>query len=70
MYKWTHVHSRARIFILDLSTRCVPQVRDPSAPPLASLPKSYKQPIALIGCGPASISAGTYLARLGYQARL
>eukprot|EP00471_Norrisiella_sphaerica_P012853 CAMPEP_0184502946 /NCGR_PEP_ID=MMETSP0113_2-20130426/51579_1 /TAXON_ID=91329 /ORGANISM="Norrisiella sphaerica, Strain BC52" /LENGTH=979 /DNA_ID=CAMNT_0026892321 /DNA_START=73 /DNA_END=3009 /DNA_ORIENTATION=- len=44
----------------------IPQIRDPSLPPIASLPKSYKAKIALVGCGPASISCGTYLARLGY----
>jgi dihydropyrimidine dehydrogenase (NADP+) len=27
---------------------------------------AYKSPIALFGCGPASISCATYLARLGY----
>mmetsp|Transcript_20053 Transcript_20053/g.32608 ORF Transcript_20053/g.32608 Transcript_20053/m.32608 type:complete len:1074 (-) Transcript_20053:234-3455(-) len=44
----------------------IPQIRDPSLPPVESLPKSYKAKIALVGCGPASISCGTYLARLGY----
>uniref|UniRef100_A0AC35UG89 Dihydropyrimidine dehydrogenase [NADP(+)] n=1 Tax=Rhabditophanes sp. KR3021 TaxID=114890 RepID=A0AC35UG89_9BILA len=28
--------------------------------------ESHNQPIALVGCGPASISCSTYLARLGY----
>ena len=27
---------------------------------------SHNSPIALLGCGPASISCGTFLARLGY----
>lgn len=47
----------------------VPQIRDPSLPPLESLPPSYKAKIALIGCGAASISCGTFLGRLGYQVR-
>eukprot|EP01114_Cavostelium_apophysatum_P020682 TRINITY_DN699_c0_g1_i7.p1 TRINITY_DN699_c0_g1~~TRINITY_DN699_c0_g1_i7.p1 ORF type:complete len:1025 (+),score=308.73 TRINITY_DN699_c0_g1_i7:174-3248(+) len=45
----------------------VKQIRDPSATPLENLPPSYKAKIALIGCGPASISCATFLARLGYQ---
>jgi dihydropyrimidine dehydrogenase (NADP+) len=45
----------------------VPQVRDPSLPPFDQLPDSYKAKIALVGCGPASISCATFLARLGYQ---
>lgn len=45
----------------------VPQIRDPTLPPLDELPESYKAKVALIGCGPASISCATYLARLGYQ---
>lgn len=43
----------------------VPQIRDPALP--KNLPKSYQTPIALIGCGPASISCATFLARLGYD---
>jgi len=43
----------------------VKQIRDPSLP--KNLPKSYDEKIALIGCGPASISCATYLARLGYK---
>jgi dihydropyrimidine dehydrogenase (NADP+) len=31
------------------------------------LPDSYKSKVALLGCGPASISCGTFLARLGYS---
>lgn len=44
----------------------IPQIRDPSLPPLDQLPESYQEKIALIGCGPASISCATFLARLGY----
>lgn len=44
----------------------IPQVRDPSLVPLAELPKAYQCKIALIGCGPASISCASFLARLGY----
>eukprot|EP00761_Pharyngomonas_kirbyi_P003127 gb/GECH01003131.1/.p1 GENE.gb/GECH01003131.1/~~gb/GECH01003131.1/.p1 ORF type:complete len:1040 (+),score=276.95 gb/GECH01003131.1/:1-3120(+) len=44
----------------------VPQIRDPEATPVDQLPASYKTKIALVGCGPASISAATFLARLGY----
>jgi dihydropyrimidine dehydrogenase (NADP+) len=43
----------------------VKQIRDPNMP--KELPESYKTKIALIGCGPASISCATYLARLGYS---
>lgn len=46
---------------------CIPQIRDPSLPPLSEMPDSYKIKIALIGCGPASISCATFLARLGYS---
>ena len=45
----------------------IPQIRDPSLTPLDKLPESYKSKIALIGCGPASISCATFLGRLGYQ---
>lgn len=45
----------------------VPQIRDPSAPPLDALPDSFKAKIALVGAGPASISCATFLARLGYS---
>lgn len=45
----------------------LPQIRDPSLPPLEELPDSYRAKVALIGCGPASISCATFLARLGYQ---
>ena len=45
----------------------IPQIRDPSLGPLDDLPDSYRAKVALIGCGPASISCATFLARLGYQ---
>lgn len=45
----------------------IPQIRDPSLPPIDQLPDSYKSKIAFIGCGPASISCATFLARLGYS---
>ena len=45
----------------------VPQIRDPSLPSLDELPESYGAKVALIGCGPASISCATFLARLGYK---
>ena len=45
----------------------LPQIRDPSLPPLSDLPESYQAKVALIGCGPASISCATFLARMGYQ---
>ncbi|ESO92596.1 hypothetical protein LOTGIDRAFT_233044 [Lottia gigantea] len=45
----------------------VPQIRDPSLPAIDKLPATYKSKIALLGCGPASISCATFLARLGYS---
>ncbi|XP_060605303.1 dihydropyrimidine dehydrogenase [NADP(+)]-like [Ruditapes philippinarum] len=45
----------------------IPQIRDPSLPPESDMPDSYKAKVALIGCGPASISCATFLARLGYS---
>ena len=45
----------------------IPQVRDPSLPPLDQLPEIYRAKVALLGCGPASISCATFLARLGYS---
>ena len=45
----------------------VSQVRDPSLVPLDRLPSSYKAKIAIVGCGPSSISCATFLGRLGYQ---
>ena len=44
----------------------IPQIRDPSLVPITDLPSSYHVKIALFGCGPASISCATFLARLGY----
>lgn len=45
----------------------IPQIRDPSLPAINELPPSFQSKIALIGCGPASISCATFLGRLGYQ---
>lgn len=45
----------------------IPQIRDPGLPALGDLPESYQAKIALFGCGPASISCATFLARLGYS---
>ncbi|XP_057298871.1 dihydropyrimidine dehydrogenase [NADP(+)]-like [Hydractinia symbiolongicarpus] len=45
----------------------IPQIRDPNLTPIDQLPESYKAKIALLGCGPASISCATFLARLGYS---
>lgn len=44
----------------------VAQTRDPNGIPLSELLSSYQAPIVLVGCGPASISCATFLARLGY----
>ncbi|XP_076813425.1 dihydropyrimidine dehydrogenase [NADP(+)]-like [Clavelina lepadiformis] len=44
----------------------LPQIRDPSLPSLDELPTTYGAKVALFGCGPASISCATFLARLGY----
>ncbi|XP_065566946.1 dihydropyrimidine dehydrogenase [NADP(+)]-like isoform X2 [Artemia franciscana] len=43
----------------------IPQIRPPDLPEV--MPPSYSSKIALIGCGPASISCATFLARLGYS---
>lgn len=45
----------------------VPQIRNPDLPPTDQMPESYHSKIALIGCGPASISCASFLARLGYD---
>ncbi|KAJ3595528.1 hypothetical protein NHX12_004831 [Muraenolepis orangiensis] len=45
----------------------IPQIRNPELPPANEMPDSYNVPIALIGCGPASISCASFLARLGYS---
>jgi len=42
----------------------IPQIRPPHIP--KDLPESYQAKIALIGCGPASVSCATFLGRLGY----
>ncbi len=44
----------------------IKQIHDPALN-RAALPPSYAAKIALIGCGPASISCATFLARLGYS---
>jgi dihydropyrimidine dehydrogenase (NADP+) len=43
----------------------IPQVLSPDLP--KDLGSSYQTKIALLGCGPASISCATFLARLGYS---
>ena len=43
----------------------IPQIRDPNEDG-KTLNEKYSSRIALIGCGPASISCATFLARLGY----
>ncbi|CAG7836839.1 unnamed protein product [Allacma fusca] len=43
----------------------IPQILPPDTP--SELPASYSSKVALIGCGPASISCATFLARLGYK---
>lgn len=45
----------------------IPQIRNPSLPPLFKMPEAYQVKVALIGAGPASISCASYLARLGYS---
>ena len=45
----------------------VSQIRDPDLPNALQLGESYHQKIALLGCGPASMSCATFLARLGYN---
>lgn len=44
----------------------VKQIRDPNLD-FKNLNKAYQKKIAIIGCGPASISCATYLARMGYS---
>ncbi|XP_064477285.1 dihydropyrimidine dehydrogenase [NADP(+)]-like [Ornithodoros turicata] len=44
----------------------IQQIRPPSLPLMDQLPDSYHAKIALVGCGPASMSCATFLARLGY----
>ena len=45
----------------------ISQIRDPNLPSKEQLPESFGAKIALVGCGPASISCATFLARLGYH---
>ncbi|XP_077579863.1 dihydropyrimidine dehydrogenase [NADP(+)] isoform X2 [Stigmatopora nigra] len=45
----------------------IPQIRNPELPPHDEMPESYHAPIALIGCGPASVSCASFLGRLGYD---
>ncbi|KAG1969356.1 dihydropyrimidine dehydrogenase [NADP(+)], partial [Pimephales promelas] len=45
----------------------IPQIRNPELPPAEEMAESYHTRIALIGCGPASISCASFLARLGYD---
>uniref|UniRef100_A0A8C2ETI0 Dihydropyrimidine dehydrogenase [NADP(+)] n=1 Tax=Cyprinus carpio TaxID=7962 RepID=A0A8C2ETI0_CYPCA len=45
----------------------IPQIRNPELPPAHEMPESFHTRIALIGCGPASISCASFLARLGYD---
>ncbi|NP_998058.1 dihydropyrimidine dehydrogenase [NADP(+)] [Danio rerio] len=45
----------------------IPQIRNPELPTADNMPKSFHTRIALIGCGPASISCASFLARLGYD---
>ena len=44
----------------------IPAIRDPRDDE-TKLNEKYSSKIALIGCGPASISCATFLARLGYK---
>lgn len=45
----------------------IAQIRSPDLPPACKMPESYHAPLALIGCGPASISCASFLGRLGYD---
>ncbi|XP_071666491.1 dihydropyrimidine dehydrogenase [NADP(+)] isoform X1 [Patagioenas fasciata] len=45
----------------------IPQIRNPSLPPLEDMPEAYHVKIALLGAGPASLSCASFLARLGYS---
>uniref|UniRef100_A0A671S358 Dihydropyrimidine dehydrogenase [NADP(+)] n=1 Tax=Sinocyclocheilus anshuiensis TaxID=1608454 RepID=A0A671S358_9TELE len=45
----------------------IPQIRNPELPPALEMPESFHTRITLIGCGPASISCASFLARLGYD---
>ncbi|CAL8076236.1 unnamed protein product [Calicophoron daubneyi] len=45
----------------------LPQIRSPEIEEATRDLLAYKTPIALVGCGPASISCANFLARLGYR---
>ncbi|KAM6948993.1 dihydropyrimidine dehydrogenase [NADP(+)] [Aplochiton taeniatus] len=45
----------------------IPQIRNMDLLPANEMPESYHSRIALIGCGPASVSCASFLARLGYD---
>ena len=53
------------LFVKMFKLMRIPQVHPPDLP--KDLGPSYSPKIALIGCGPASISCATFLARLGYS---
>lgn len=44
----------------------IPQIRSPDLD-IENLGPGYRSKIALLGCGPASISCATFLARMGYS---
>jgi predicted NAD/FAD-binding protein len=45
----------------------IPQTLPPEAEQVSHKPVYTESKIALIGCGPASISCASFLARLGYK---
>ena len=45
----------------------IPACRDPALPSPEDMPAAFNQKIAFVGCGPASISCATFLARMGYS---
>uniref|UniRef100_T1ITK2 Dihydropyrimidine dehydrogenase [NADP(+)] n=1 Tax=Strigamia maritima TaxID=126957 RepID=T1ITK2_STRMM len=47
-------------------TMRIPQILPPDVPPVDKRHPSYFSKIALVGCGPASISCASFLARFGY----
>jgi dihydropyrimidine dehydrogenase (NADP+) len=54
------------IFIVIINNLIFNINRDPALPPVDQMPPSYSTKIALVGCGPATISCATFLGRLGY----
>lgn len=44
----------------------IPQIHPPDLA-IQDLGPGYRSKIALLGCGPASISCATFLARMGYS---